>query len=212
SINITDATADPPHSLSSHWHFWVAVDTGGPMDSASGWFNITIERPPGPLPLAAPHRDFWGESKSIEIYSESGRLHEVLTLGADNPYTGEGLPSWAIEFPDDSIVPPSTSQLDLLFRYNSSSPPQLDFKPLLNWKGADRLDPEAEGMPPTTHEFSPAGGVIQWTIAVEERMWDSPYANRTAWLLLIDWTGQTEVVAPTYHDGTYTLTVQAARE
>jgi hypothetical protein len=100
--------------------------------------------------------------------------------------------------------------------YNSSTPTQTHYRPLLSWHGADRRASfERVTVPPEQQAIQQQNGFYRWTIPVEPRHWDSPYANSTAWKIEAYWSGRAaqniNMGGVTYMDGDYHLLVRAFR-
>lgn len=170
-INTTEVENDPPHAQVSRWAFYLGL---GGLSSTEANVVVTIARPGGPLPVSPPHPDFWGDNTTRLLFDVKGPLLDAVPVGELQQAPPNNF--------DSDLVVPSTGSVRVQFFFNSSTPSQLGYHPLLNWKSAASRDYVTE-----TPTVSP--GLFEWNFGVEPEMWDSPYVNQTSWEFSIDLRG-----------------------
>ncbi|MBI2077780.1 MAG: hypothetical protein HYT80_05325 [Euryarchaeota archaeon] len=202
SIPVNESLTDLPHARTTRWSFLLLLE--GRAGAVSGHISLTIARPEGPLPLAPAHPHLWGFNRSLTALDESGRLCAGVCP------SGGKMPRNQLRWTTPPIVPFDTERVRILFWFNSTTPSAGWFHPLLSWHGADRYGFERTDVAP--QPGSPTA--LEWTIDVEPRMWDSPYASETSWGVRVSFEGQTGTLGnfpPSYMDGNYHLRVEFQR-
>ena len=207
SLNITEELTDLPHTPQTRWRLWASIARGTP-GTYDAHFVVRAIRGTENLTIAPPHPDHWGNQTTLHLNSYQGPFNEVLGQN--------GLPSGdhpGYEFsPVDSIVPPSTTRIAVIAYLNTTSPGQVAPDPVLNWRGADRRDPEQAAMPPSLASETGNSQFWQWDVVVEPRMWDSPYAAASSWRIFIDWHGGLAPASATFTQGEASIQVRAERQ
>lgn len=211
SLPVVEEMNDLPHSGVTQWSFALVLYSSPSTtpDWADAEFSvvITIGKKPGPLPVAPPHPDHWNGADSLLRFEERGALDSVLGTGSEQPPMQ----------PQSQLIPPLTATVVVRFDYNSSTDPNLHYRPELSWKGADRKQGMEElHAPPANSAYRQQGGFAEWTIDVEPRMWDSFYASNSSWNFGIDWVRTEAAVVevpfgPVWMDGDYQLVITAHR-
>jgi hypothetical protein len=212
TLELTPQQADLPHSISSRWHFTTKIEFSGPgpwLAKFSAAIEIKVARPAGPLPAAPPHPDLWGVNQTRVLFSSDGPLD---IRGGYEPGSQAPPASLAIE-----LVPPHTKRMVIRMDYNSTTDPSFHFSPRLYFRGADRVHQnEKSNLEPTEAQRASANAYFEWRIDVESRMWDSPYANSTAWHVSVDWPGrltsETNAARPVVMKGDYHVRVVVERD
>ncbi|MBI2078578.1 MAG: hypothetical protein HYT80_09475 [Euryarchaeota archaeon] len=213
SIPLNTSMNDLPHAHITQWSFaLLATTSGGPtLIQLDFHARIEIVRTPGELEPSPPHPDRWGANTTVVLSQASGPLRDanpsIVAVG--------GRP--ALE-PRLLAVPWDTTTVRILFQYNSSTPEQFHYDPSLSYHGADRTTMERNTVRPNESRPAQRDGRHVWTIPVEPRMWDSPYADASLWGLRFSWFGNLQgsnnVVSmgrPVVMDGDYRLAVEAHR-
>lgn len=212
---------DMPHTAVSKWRWFLRADNpnGGP-GVFNGTAHVTIKAfRNNTLFLAPPHPDWWGDNTTLPILQVNGTLscaRVVFPL-----FTGfvPGAPAGCddgfafLELPNGTIVPPHTGLLtvELVWQNNPTAPDPFTTRPDLVYTPAN-----------TRRFIAPEGQQIEdgravYTIAVDPKMVDSPYANVSEWAFLL----YLRSTAPTDNgffggvgdfDGAYALSIVAERE
>lgn len=217
-------TTDMPHAAVSKWRFllYPESDQGfGGMFNGSAHVTIKAFRN-DTLYLAPPHPDWWGAETTKVLLEANGTLSCTRAvfplfldwLPADTPVGCEEGFVW-LELPNGTIVPPHTGVLtaELTWTNSPATPDPFTSRPEMLYSSAATfrlLAPEGQQ--------AEAGRAV-YTIPVDPKMVDSPYANVSEWgfALLVD------DAAPTGQggfflggigafEGTFTLRVVAERE
>lgn len=208
TLNVTESVTDLPHTSQTRWRFWVTAGGGIPGTTYNVQINIDAVRGEGAIPAEPPHPDHWRNKSRLLLLAHQGPFNEALGQN-DLPGLGEH-PGFDFT-PTTGIIPPSTDLLVVKAYLNVTSPVETAPQPVLNFRGADRRDPEESRLPPTASTSSANALQWEWRVNVEPRMWDSPYAVATSWKIFIDWHGGTGPASATYTQGDVAVFVEAHR-
>jgi hypothetical protein len=217
-------TSDMPHAAVSKWRFLLYPESDQGFGGVfNGTAHVTIKAfRNNTLYLAPPHPDWWGSDTTKVLLEANGTLSCTRAvfplfldwLPADTPVGCEEGFVWH-ELPNGTIVPPHTGLLTVELTWTNSpttpdpftSRPELLYTPASTWRMFAPEGQQAES------------GRAVYTIPVDPKMVDSPYANVSEWAfaLLVD------DAAPTGQggfflggigafEGTYALRIVAERE
>lgn len=197
-VDINEEMNDWAQDPNTRWQFWLANNIYSPTDVS---IRIDAVRVSGPLPDRLEYEDRWGEDTVVRVYDQKGGLFDArITPSNRNPAVLLDTPS---ERPTMQLVPAmSVDELRVVLEYNSSTPSQLHYRPTLSYRGADlERTWEGQGVPPNVFERQ-SHGRFEWSLPVEPRMWDSPFALKTRWDVIINWRGESSD-PPTMMEGDY---------
>jgi hypothetical protein len=206
-ISANETMNDAAHSRQTVWQFdaWI---TGAYGEIEADLF-MEILRVSGPLPVAPAHPDRWQGASSLILLDTAGELQDLLGYGGF---------VWPDSQPPNRLeirpVPWETMTLEIRFHYNSSTPPEVHYRPDLSWHGADRREDEAGDVPPTESDIQQKNGLHRWILDVEPRMWDSPYVEESSWSIQFHRGGQMPDVngaVPVWMDGEFHIVVAASK-
>lgn len=208
TIPTNESLNDVPHARLTRWAFLLYAD--GDQGTVSGDARIVIARPPGELPVSPPAPDRWRNATVLTLLDVHGPLFEAFTAGAVlRP--GDQPPLFIVP-KTPPVVPIETDRLTVRFHYNSTSPEAFQYTPRLGFHGADRYRLEKDDVVPDVARPAQRDGLFEWHLDVVPRQWDSPYANETAWLILVHWDGSSDSNASrSWMDGDYRLDLVAQR-
>jgi hypothetical protein len=222
-IPTTVEANDQPHTTVSKWRFYLApVNSATPFGGFGGLFNgsvhVTIKAfRNDTLFIAPPHPDFWHDNTTLLLANYTGHLKGQraefpIFVGFATDEDDGGFVF--LELPNGTIVPPHTGLLTLTINYHNSAslPNAFQVKPEVVYSPANTrrvLAPDGE---------QPGQDQIVYTIAVDNKMVDSPYANESTWFFIV----AIDSDAPTdtgpffgdvgFFDGDWSMTVVAERE
>lgn len=205
-IDVDEAMNDWSPDPHSRWQFWLASRSAAPLQ-----VDVTVEivRAPGALPGFVEYDARWGKQDVVLAWDQKGSLFDAR-VGPSGGANGLQTPS---EAPAMRMIPPrGVGELHIVLAYNSSSPTDLHYRPSLSYRGADKENPywEEQGAPPTQALRQQRDGRFEWTLPVEPRMWDSPFAERTRWDVVVNWRGDNGD-APVYMEGDYHFFIEVRR-
>lgn len=192
----------------TRWTF--AIRATGPLE---GKVRIEIFRPEGPLPETYAFRERWGGAPVVPLFDQRAALRDAKVLSS----TAVPAFSQPPESPRIRGLPPlGVHELRVILYYNSTTHPDLHYRPLLSFAGADKLPGEGweqERVPPqvANRQTRPQSGSYAWSLPVEPHMWDSPFAKTSRWIFYLNWHGEATNTA-TYMDGDFHFRIEAVRE
>lgn len=177
---------DMPHTTVSKWRFFLAPDNpnGGP-GVFNGTAHVVIKAFRNEtLFLAPPHPDYWQDNTTLELAQFNGtmqctRVVFPLFLGPDGAGCENGFAF--LELPNGTIVPPHTGllTLELTWANTPTAPDPFTSRPDLLYTPAN-----------TRRFLRPENAVVEqgravYTLAVDPKMVDSPYANVSEWTFVL---------------------------
>jgi hypothetical protein len=217
---------DIPHTSVSKWQFYLVPSNDVGPGVFNGTAHVAIKAYRNDtLYLAPPHPDLWGANTTLPILNYSTPAKETdavfpvdaflglpgaITGGSASDDTGFGF----IPMPNGTIVPPHTGVLQMVLTWKNNS----------TLPNPDDVHPELRYSPASTRQFfAPSNAVRQgdhivYTLPVDAKMWDSPYANKSQWAFIVFLSSQTAQTAQGLplnagqFDGWYRLDVTAQRE
>ncbi len=216
SIIIPPESVDPPHSGRSYWefafHFHFESEDGGSV-SFNSYSVVEVLRMSGPLPKDPAHPEQWFGNVVANLLDLSGPLKDSAAPTAPSA-PPRFVPSLQAPL---KAVPWNTAKIEMVLFYNSSTPPALHYSPSLSFHGPDRgrFSYEFRDVP-ANETTTGSTGLYRWTWNIDERFWDSPYAEASLWELQFTWPGllPTPICCferPAEMDGDYHFLIQGWR-
>lgn len=209
STDVAEEMNDLATYRQTRWKFFLRTDVDDTLteESITGNVRIEIARDAGDLPFEPIRPDLWENNTRVVHFDKEGELFEVPD-GSGHVVSPDTQPPDFLE--SAAPVPWNTTAVRVLFMYNSSTPPESHYSPLLNWRGADTPSGyEQSGVAPTQVNRRSVDGSFEWVIQVDPRMWDHPWTSTSRWAFLFAWSGQFGQGA--WMDGDYHLLVESVR-
>lgn len=218
-VNVT--IADQPHSAISKWRFYLYADDG--ENPFFGIFNGTAHViikafRNDTLFLAPPHPDYWGANTTLPLLQTNGtmscaRVVFPIFIGVGDGAAGCDSGFAFLELPNGTIVPPHTAllTLELTWANDAAVPDPFTTRPELVFTPAN-----TRGFRAPDTQAAEAGRAV-YTIAVDPKMVDSPYAEVSEWAFLLYLRSEAPTDSGFFggigeFDGAYTLSIVAERE
>lgn len=207
ATRVADEWADWAPDPDTRWRFLLATSEPGYVN---GRLRIEISRDG---PLAAPQfvPDRWNGKDSVRVFEQRAVLWDMNPTGQQSSSLAGG--SQPNSAPRLRLQPATgVEQLVVLLRYNSSTPTDFHYRPLLDYRGADREDSwERVALDPYDAKEATRDGYYAWKLPVEPRMWDSPFADHTRWQVRVNWHGNSPQT-PTLMNGDFQFSIDARRD
>ncbi len=183
-IEVSPEMADMPHAKSTRWAFTLEADGAGSVLDGEAHVRITAVKLHD-LEAWPEHPDFWdkGQTTKLDLETINGTFERLETFASG--LTDRGTPENAINFSDGTIVPPETKVLLLKFWFARDS------SPTNNANGDVNLRVK-EGSSSYWYSYQEhrivreKPGYKMYAIPVDGASWDSPYAEKSRWSMLID--------------------------
>lgn len=209
-IHITEEMNDWSPDPNTRWSFVLSTDGSA---VTLGGLRLDIQRGDDDVPGLLEYEDRWGDGTVVRIFDQRGDLYDARIVATDpRSEAGPHAPPFGNTPPDAPLIrhvpPRDVGEMRVELLYNSTTGSDLHYRPTLFFRGASLSNEWVEqGMPPTTSKRAEKEGRFLWHVPIEPYMWDSPFAPRTSWEVVVNWRGDS-ADQPVYMDGDYHFWVE----